>query len=446
LALYPVTPPQSQTPSAMAQRISLPPPYAYNCHQKSLSETNLASPRAEVRAPRPPASERLAPQHLSAVDYYSQGPRRTVYSHNNAIGIEITVLSDATRQQVPVPSWWSDTSDDRFHPRLLNPSIMSRHLEQHQEIHTFYQNSSGEIANQSSSQDSYKRCAPPSVPPPAARIAGGVENERKGSVASGSSAYTGYHDEDSSASSQGHALPLPPPPSPPIPNSKEQPPTQRLFVQNGTSPQGDVDTPTTTAEKSQASVSTDRRRPPPIMTRNANGSPRQIPGSPRAHHSQPQYPNPAPQPQSANYSPVAAYMTTPHGAAFPVTSSPTAQNAYPSPKTASAGAAGFGLAPTATAVGLGSPRLNSSFPEYRQNQRSGTFGYTDEKGNARPTGRGTVNYGRGQREAAYGPSRPSMEVPNPTMMPSISPPARRQTRIKPVPTHACLTLSVHAFV
>jgi len=427
----PTAPPSAQARpplSSMAQRLSSPPPYGYHIHQKSYSETNLAASRVEASTIHQPAKESQALHYLSAADYYSAASGRDAHSYNNAIGIEITLLSSATRRSRR-PSRWSK-SDDRGYSRVLDPSAMSQYPQQQQGSSNSYQNITGEAADHhaSLSAGSYDgRYVPPPVPP----LPGGQtlpqnveKRNRKESTTSGTSAYTGYDNGTSSPSSHDHAVPLP---ASTAPDPKEVLFTDRLYVQNGTSSCSDDGglTPKPSRRPSSAphprSKSTTRpTRPPPIMTRDQNGSPRQVPGS---HQSPPTAP--------ATYSPVAAYMTTPHEVAF--NTSPSMMGAYSSPKTAPAGA-GFGLVPVATAQG--SVPRNASSPEYRKNQRKehryvGLDGY-----NGRSTGRGTMDH---VQEVTYNPSGSNMDSRSPGLQ-LISAPVRKQPKTKPVVTHACMTL------
>lgn len=388
--------------STMTER--QPPPYGYH---RSYSSPNLAS-KAEKKLPRQ-STNRHRPI-MSAADGYSQNLSRTLYRYDNAVGIEITVLGNAT-SSISAPGWLH-IHDDRHHRSTLNLPHMSQQSQNQQENTIIYQNTSRENGHHIS-----PKYHPPLNPPPSANSQEIPIRQRGESVTSGSSAYTGYNEGSSSPSSQGHNPPLPAPPKKQktglLADLKEAPIISRLFVQNDTSPKTETESPGAGQTTPRAIVPPPRPQrtniPPPINTKKdtlARGSPRNQPA-------------PLPGSSSGNYSPVAAYMTTSHGATFP--SSPTSAR----PATASGPGPGFGPTPS----GLASPRLNSSFPEYRQSPGTG---YNDTYANRQ--GRGTVNYGPDlMRQAA----RPSLDG---APISSISPPARRQTKKRVTATHACMTL------
>lgn len=373
----------------------LPPAYWYHYHQKSNSSPNLAS-KAEKRVPRQSANGSSG-QHPpvpfpSVADGYSQNPRSVIYKHGDAIGVE---SNSATHPNRRVPGLKRPhMNDERPRSSFLNSSHMSQQNQQSQQNTFAPRNSGGEPS-------SLTRYASPSHPPPPAKVDTSQGRQRGESVTSGSSAYTGYNDGPSSPSSQDHNPPLPT--AAPkkqktgiLSDLKEAPIINRLFVQNHAST-GENDSPTTEQMTPTAPSSKLRKTniPPPIDTRNDTS----IRDSPRGIQA------PLPASSSGNYSPVAAYMTTPHGSAFPETSTPT--------KPLTASGEGFGI----SAGGAAFPR----FPEYRQGHQAR---FSDETPNKQT--RGIMNYS----------SRPSLDgAPLSAMSPG-----RRQTRPRAAATHACMTL------
>ena len=382
----------------------LPPPYGYYSHHKSFSSPNLAS-RLEKKEPRPSAIKRHLIPPVSVADAYSQSHRRTTHQYNHAIGIEITVLSNATgsNRRVQGPHSYRH-HDDNFRSQALDPAQMSHQPEQQE--NTIYRNTSRESDNPVSSLSQRNQYSPPSAPPPSANSQEIQGRQRGDSTTSGSSAYTGYNDGSSSPTNQRHNPTLSSPKrqkSSILADLKEAPILNRLFVQNDTSPKQEKVPEQVTPKAGPPSRLQRNKMPPPITTRKET----RVEESPR------NYQPPLPGPSSINYSPVAAYMTTPHGGAFP--SSPTAA------RPATASGLEFGVTPN----GLASPRLNSSFPDYRQGANPGMV---DVYGVRQAT-----NYADPLR---YAP-RPSLDG---APMSAITSPARRQTKKRVAASHACMTL------